>query len=195
MFKRLLQLCVLALPLSLPSPAFAAELPPEAGAARTVAMFDIFCLSQLPDLEAIEKVAKAGDFEPLTGAELEKYQPEVKAEELKAWRYKDFEEEFVLTMARTLPDAQFKKDAPEFADSVNFGCSLLIPAKDAKDALLAEMKKVMERDPDETWDQAPLKAHSWSGQTDKLLVFIYYYAPLEGDKGGFLSANVSVKNE
>jgi hypothetical protein len=195
MFKRLLKLCVVGFPLALPSAALAAELPSEAGAARTVAMFDIFCLSQLPDLDAIEKVAKAGDFIPLEGAELEKYQPEVKAEELKAWRFEDFKEQFVLTTARTLPDEKFKTEVPEFADSTNFGCSLLIPAKDAKDELLAEMKKVMERDPDESWDQAPLKAHSWSGQTEKLLVFIYYYAPLEGDKGGFLSANVSVKNE
>lgn len=195
MIKRLMQLSVLTLPLSLPCIASAAELPPDAGAARTVAMFDIFCLSQLPDLEAIDRLAQAGEFEPVTGKELEKYQPEVKAEELKAWQYKDFEESFVLTTSRTLPDEQFKKDAPDFSDSTNYACSLVIPPQDAKDALLAEMGKVMEREADENWDQAPFKAHSWSGKTDKLLVFVYYYAPLDGPKGGLLTANVSVKNE
>lgn len=195
MIKRLMQLSLLAASLALPSASSASELPAQAGPARTVAMFDIFCLSQLPDLQAIEKVAKAGNFRPLEGADLEKFQPQIKPEELKAWRYKDFNDDFVLTAARTLPDEQFKKDVPEFADSTNYACSLVIPAKDAKDALLAEMNKVMERNPDETWDQAPLKAHSWSGQTEKMLVFVYYYAPLDGDKGGLLSANVSVKNE
>lgn len=195
MIKRLTRAALLTLSLILPGAASAAELPEEAGAARTIAMFDIFCLSQLPDIEAIGKVAKAGEFQQLTGEELEKYQPEVKAEELKGWRYKDFDEDFVLTAARTLPDETFKEEVPEFADSMNYGCSLIIPAKDAKEELLEEMSKVMEREPDETWDQNPLKAHAWSGQTEKLLVFIYYHAPMEGSKGGFLSANVSVKNE
>lgn len=193
MTKRLAAALTLILALALPGAAPAQNLPEKPGAARTVKMFDLFCLSQLPNIEAVAELAKAGEFNELAGSELQKYQPPVKAEELRAWKYKDFDADFVLTTARTLPDAQFKKAVPEFADGTNFGCSLVIPAKDAKEALLEQMTGIMERKPDEIWDQAPLKAHAWAGQTEKMLVYVYYYAPLKGAKGGLLSANVTVK--
>jgi hypothetical protein len=102
--------------------------------------------------------------------------------------------EFVLTAARTKPDAQFKKDVPEFADSTNFACSLIIPTKDSKEKVLKEMIGLMERDPDEAWDNGPMRVHAWTGQTDSLLIYVHYYAPANEAPTGIVSASTFTKN-
>ncbi len=171
----------------------AQELPKEKGPARTVKMFDMFCLSQLPDLDGVARVAGFGEFAQITGKELERYQPEVPAKELHAWRFHDFEAEYVLTAAKSDPDAKFKKEVPKFSKSTNFACSLLIPAAESKEDLLAALVKLLGRKPDEGWDQGPMHVHAWSGQTDKLLSHVYYYAPSQKGPAGILSASTFVR--
>ncbi len=168
------------------------ELPKESGPARTVKMFDLFCLNLVPEISSIADAA-AGNFTELKGKKLEKYQPQVPAEELRAWRYEDFGAEFVLATTRSKPDDQFKKEVPDFAGATNFACSLIIPAKDPEEKVLKEMVELVGREPDEAWDQGPLRAHSWTGQTDSLLVHVYYYAPTSKGTTGVLSASTFVK--
>ena len=189
---RLIVWAVVALALS--RPVIGEELPKEQGPARTVKMFDLFCLGLLPEISEIAEAAAAGNFTELKGKRLEKYQPQVGAEELRAWSYEDFGSEFVLTTASSKPDAQFKKDVPEFADSKNFACSLIIPAKDPKEKVLKEMVGLLEREPDNAWDEGPLRVHGWTGQTDSLLIHVYYYAPAKKGPTGILSASTFVKN-
>lgn len=174
-------------------PVNAQELPAAPGADRTVKMFDVFCLNLVPEIKAIAKAADAGHFTELKGKNLEKYQPQVPAEELRAWTYEDFGAEYVLATTRSKPDDQFKKEVPEFASATNFACSLIIPAKDPKEVVLKEMVELVGREPDEAWDQGPLRAHSWTGQTDELLIHVYYYAPTKDGATGVLSASAFVK--
>jgi hypothetical protein len=186
---------VLALALS--RPVIGEELPKEPGPARTVKMFDLFCLSLLPEISRIAEAAAAGNFTELKGKRLEKYQPQVGAEEVRAWSYDDFGSEFVLTTARSKPDAQFKKDVPEFADSINFACSLLFPAKDPKENVLKEMVGLLEREPDEAWDQGPARIYEWTGQTDSLhtqVLYIGHHAPAKKGSTALLSTSAFVKN-
>lgn len=195
MGSRMMRLAVWAVvALALAGPVNGQGLPKEPGPARTVKMFDLFCLSLVPEISRIAEAAAAGNFTVLKGQRLEKYQPQVRAEELRAWRYEDFGSEFVLTTARSKPDAQFKKDVPEFADSKNFACSLIIPAKDPKGRILKEMASLLERDPDEAWDEGTMRVHVWTGQTDSLLIYVYYYAPTKKGPTGVLSASTFVKN-
>lgn len=97
-------------------PAIGDKLPKEPGPARTVKMFDLLCLSLVPEISKIEEAAAVRKFTELKGKGLEEYQPQFRAEELRAWRYEDFGTEFVLTTARSKPGPQFKKEAPEFAE-------------------------------------------------------------------------------
>jgi len=170
------------------------KLPKEPGPARTVKMFDLYCLSIVPEISKIEEAAAVRNFTELKGKSLEEYQPQLRAEELRAWRYEDFGKEFVLTTARSKPGPQFKKEAPEFADSKNFGCSLIIPADDPKEKVLKEMVGLLGRDPDKAWAQWPLRVHAWTGKTDKLLAVIHYYAPTKKGQNAILSASAFVKN-
>ena len=48
----------------------------ETPAARTVKMFNVFCLSQLPDLDGVAKAAGFGEFAPITGDELKAHTPD-----------------------------------------------------------------------------------------------------------------------
>lgn len=174
--------------------AAAQDLPEQPGPERTVKLFDLFCYAHLPDLDAVADIAAAGGFAELEGDELELYRPDAEAEALRAWRFDDFGAEFVLSTARSLPDDAFKADVPEFADSTSYACSLVIDNDDPAEALLDRTATLVGRAPDETWEQPPLRAHAWTGQTEELLVVLLYYAPLDGGTGGTLTSSVFVKN-
>jgi len=185
---------LLVVMLTFASPLYAQELPPEKGPVRTVKMFDIFCLSQLPELDHIAKFAGFGEFAEITGKELERYQPEVRADELRAWRFHDFGAEFILTAAKSKPDESFKKEVPKFAKSTSFACSLLIPATDPQAMVLKALVKLLGRDPDEISIQGPMRVHGWSGQNDKILSHVHYFAPVKGGPTSVLSARTFVKD-
>jgi hypothetical protein len=180
--------------MALSGPFSARALPKEKGPARTVGMFNIYCLSQLPDLEGVRQAAGFGEFAQITGNELEPYQPAVPAEELNAWRFHDFGAEYVLTAARTKPDEAFKQQVPAFANSTNVACSLLFPATDPRDAVLKQIVELLGRAADETWEEGPMRVYAWSGQTDKLLSHVHYYAPAQGGPTAVLSATTFVKD-
>ena len=55
----------------------AQSVPKEKGPARTVRMFDFFCLSQLPDLVAIERAAGLGEYDQITDDDLKPFEPDV----------------------------------------------------------------------------------------------------------------------
>ncbi len=168
------------------------DLPKEPGPARSVKMFDLFCLSLVPELSKIEEAAATRNFTELKGRKLEGYKPQFRAEELRAWTYEDFGSEFILITTRSKPAARFKREAPEFADSKNFGCSLIMPTKDPREKVFKEMVGLMGRDPDEAWAQWPLRVHAWTGKTDKLLAVIHYYAPMKQGPNAILSATAFV---
>jgi hypothetical protein len=174
-------------------PAIGQGLPRNPGPARTAGLFNFYCLSQLPAIEDVANAVGFGEFAEIKGEELQKYQPEVPAEELRAWRLSDFGSEFTLTSARSKPDAKFKKEIPEFANSKSVACSLVIPTEDADAQLLKEMVGLIGREPDEAWDQGLLRVHSWTGKTEKLLVLVHFYAPTKEGQNAIMSATAFVK--
>ena len=109
--------------------AVAADLPEQAGAARTVAMFDIFCFSQVPDIDAIANIAK-GNFDEVVGEERQKFAEGGPPGELRVWKYVDFDQEYVLTTLQSRPDEAMKAEVPQFADATSYACSLLLPRQD-----------------------------------------------------------------
>ena len=179
--------------LTLAGPVTGQGLPKEPGPARTAKLFNFYCLSQLPAIEDVANAAGFGEFAELVGEELEKYQPEVPADELRAWRLRDFGSEFILTSARSKPDAEFKKEVPEFANSKSVACSLIVSSEDADEQLLKEMVSLVGREPDDAWDQGPLRVHAWTGKTDKILIIVHYYAPTKEGQNAILSATAFVK--
>ena len=183
----------LAVTLALCAPAFAQEATKKAPA-NMVNMFNVFCLSHLPDLKGIATAAGFGEFAEMVGDEVEAYQPEVRADALRAWKFHDGDDEYVLTSSQSKPDDAFKQALPAFAESTTYGCSLLVPTKQANAKILEDLSKLLGRKPDDAWDQGPMRVHSWSGQTDKLFSSVYFYAPPAGAPTAVLSANVFVKD-
>ncbi len=171
----------------------AQDLPEKAGPERTAKLFELFCFNQLPEIAGIEKIAKAGGFTPLQGAELQKYQSDVPTEDLKAWKFNDLGGKYVLITAKTKPKAEELKDFPSFQGSTSYACTLFTPSNDPSDGVQKEMVKIMERKADVSYDQGPLKVHSWSGQTETLLVNIFHYASAKGQKTVLLSGVTFVK--
>ncbi|GAG10626.1 unnamed protein product, partial [marine sediment metagenome] len=138
-------------------------LPKKPGPARTVKMFNLFCLSLVPEISKIEEAAVVRHFTELKGKALKEYQPLFRAKEMRAWSYEDFGSQFVLTTTRSEPAARFKEEVPEFADSRNFGCSLIFRTNDPKEKVLKEMVDSLGRDPEEVWTQRPRRVHAWTG--------------------------------
>ncbi|GAG37292.1 unnamed protein product, partial [marine sediment metagenome] len=116
------------------------------------------------------------------------------SKKIRAWRYEDYGSQFVLATARSEPAPRFKEEVPEFADSKNFGCSLIFRTKDPNEKVLKEMVGSLGRDPDEVWTQWPRRVHAWTGKSEKLLAAIHYYAPTKDKSNAILSAMAFVKN-
>jgi len=170
------------------------DLPKTPGLERIVKMFDVFCLSLVPELSRIAETAATRNFTELKGKWLEKYQPQVRAEELRAWTYKDFGSEYTLTTTRSKPDAQFQKQFPKFANSKNFACSLIIPFWEVGDYFYDEVVRLVGREPDATGrDQGEHYIHAWREMTDNRLVIIEYQRPRPG-RVAILRAMAFVKN-
>lgn len=193
MIQRLLTMACFAVLFAWGGPANAQELPEKAGPERTAKLFELFCFNQLPDIAAIANIAKAGGFTPLEGAELQKYQSGVPAEDLNAWKFDDLAGKYVLITAKTKPGPEEMKDFPGFEGATSYACTLFTPSNDPSEGVQKEMVKIMERKADGTFDQGPLKVHSWTGQTETLLVNIFHYASAKGRKTVLLSGTTFVK--
>lgn len=176
------------------SPVSAEELPKEKGVARTVKMFDMFCLTQLPNVDGVARFAGFGEFAQITDDELEPYKLGTPAEELQAWRFHDLGAELILTASRSKPDETFKKQFPAFANSRNVACSLLIPNGDPPEEILKQLAQRLGREPDETRNEAGTQVYGWSAQTDRTVSRVYYRAPAEQGRKSTLSASAFVKD-
>ena len=158
----------------------------EPGALHTVGLFQVLCYDVIPDIESIAAIASEAGFQALEGEALEAFQPTVRAEELLAWRFEDLGQEFVLSASRSAPDDAVRRELPAaFQDAKSYACSLSnpSPAPDVVDV----MTEVTGRPPDEVWDQAPLRVHNWYGESENLLVQVYFYGALNQGVGGLLS--------
>lgn len=188
LLRRILLALVAAL--ALPAAISAQSLPKEKGAARTVRMFDFYCLSRLPDLESIERTAGLGEYDQLTGDDLKPYAPEGAAEQLQAWRFHDLGEAFVLTAYRALSGVS-SNAPPAFTKAPSVVCSLHIPAS-APEKILAELTKLLGRASDRSAAGAP--GQTWTLQTDKAFSEVHFFPSAAGSKDALLSARVLLKS-
>jgi hypothetical protein len=172
----------------------AEELPKEKGPARTVKMFDMFCLTQLPDLEGIERFAGFGEFAPLSRAELEAHEPATPAERLIGWRFHDFGAEMILTASRSAPDEDVKQRHPAFAKGKSVACALLLPGGDPPAEIVRRLARRLGREPDEQREEAGGKVWVWNAASDKAVSQVRYQVPAEAGGKAALSASAVVKN-
>lgn len=175
------------------SPAMAQGLPAKPGPARTAKMFDLLCLSKLPNLKAIAGLATANKFARLEGKALAPYRPQTSVDELHGWRFKDFGATYTLVITRSKPDAQFKSDMPAFANSVSYACSLILPNRFEKAAVVAAMGKMIGRQRDEAWNQGPMQVHSWRATTKTFFIQALHYAGKSRPNSSLLAATMFVK--
>jgi len=173
--------------------AHAQGLPPKPGPARAAKMFDILCLSKLPNIQAIAALAAQNKFTSLSGAALKPYRPQVPVDAMRGWRFKDIGSTFTLLVTRSKPDAQFKAALPAYANSVNFACSLIFPNKFAKAGVLAALAKIIGRKRDEAWDQGPMRVHAWKAATKKAYIQALHYAGKARTNTSLISASIFVK--
>lgn len=166
--------------------AFAGDLPSKPGAERTVKMFDTFCFSQLPDIDAIANIAK-GNFTPITGLALRAYGSGAPTDRLMAWKFKDAGSDYVLSATAGTLDAKATKDMPGFANAKSTACSFQAKNKDKQSEILSQMVALMDRKPDDSSKNRRFKIYHWVGVTEEVMVNIYYYAAASGAPGGLLS--------
>ena len=170
----------MALLLALPCDAQTAA--KETPAARAVKMFNVFCLSQLPDLDGVKKAAGFGEFAPITGDELKANAPATPAEAFYAWRFHEAGGEFILTAAQSKPDDASKA----FANAKDYACTLTFPPADAGQ-VLAELTALLKRQPDPAGRNIP---YIWTHETAKHLGRVEFHP---SSAPGLLSASVLVK--
>lgn len=178
----------------LTSAAQADELPKEKGVARTVKMFDMFCLAQLPDIEAIERFAGFGEFAQIFGADLAPYRSGAADEKVLAWRFHDFGAELILTARRAKPDAAEKQSHPAFANGRIVACSLLIPNDAPQADIVKELTTRMGRAPDEARDEADTHVSAWNNESPKAVGRVVFRAPADKGTKAALSASATVKD-
>ena len=179
--------------LAIVSPAMAEGLPAKPGPARTAKMFDLLCLGKLPDIKAIASLAVANKFAKLQGKALAAYRPQAPVDQLHGWRFTDFGAKYTLLVTSGKPDAQFKAEMPAYANSVNYACSLILPNKFAKAAVLAALGKIVGRKHDDAWDQGRMQVHAWKATTDKFFIQAFHYAGKALPNSSLLSASIFVK--
>jgi hypothetical protein len=184
-----LLLCALLLAAASPC-ALAQELPNEKGVARTVKMFDMYCLTQLPDIEGIERFAGIGEFAQILGADLAPYASGMPEEKLLGWRFHDFGAELILIAARAKPDEAFHQKHPAFAKAKTVSCSLLIPNHASRDEVVAALTQRLGQAPDESLDDAGVKVWAWNKETAKAVSRVIYSVPAEKGRKATLSATL-----
>lgn len=188
-----LLMCALIIAAASP-PAPSEELPKEKGVARTVKMFDMFCLTQLPDIEGIERFAGFGEFAQILGADLRPYASGLPEEKVLAWRFHDFGAELILTATRARPDAAFKAKHPAFAKARTAACSLLIPNEASREDVVKALAQRLGRVPDESLDDAGAHISAWNSETPKGVSRVVFSAPAERGRKATLSASATVKD-
>ena len=185
--KRTVGSVLLAFALAAPVPALAAGdiLPDGPGAKRIVRLFDLFCMTHVPNLETIAEIASA-NFEELKDKALERYRPAREPEELRAWRFSEYGGEFALVTARQAPGAGASPPDPAFAAATSYDCTLVLPDDIAQSDIRKELTTLMARAPDDTLKAGPVHAARWNGRTPEMLVNVLHYGPANGEPGGGL---------
>jgi hypothetical protein len=178
----------IALALAFPCDAQTAK---ETPAARTVKIFNVFCLSQLPDLDGVAKAAGFGEFAPITGDELKAHTPDIPTDALYAWRFHEAGGEFILTAGQSKPDDKSKKEAPAFANAKRFACTLTFPPADARQ-VVAELNALLKRQPSGTSSEGGASVHTWTHATAKHLSRVEFHSSSAAAPGQ-LSASVLAK--
>jgi hypothetical protein len=174
-----------------PLPAGAVELPKEKGVARTVKMFDMFCLSQLPDVDGIERFAGFGEFAQMVGEELAPYSSGLPGEKVLGWRFHDFGAELILTATRAKPDASFTQGHPKFAKAKSVSCSLLIPNDAPRDEVVKALGQRLGQPPDESNEDGNARLSAWNKETAKAVSRVVYRAPASKGGKATLSAHLT----
>jgi len=174
-----------------PVPAFAPELPKEKGVARTVKMFDMFCLTQLPDVEGIERFAGFGEFAQIVGDDLAPYSSGLPGEKVLGWRFHDFGAELILTATRAKPDAPFTQKHPAFAKAKTVSCALLIPNNTPRDEVVKALGQRLGLPPDETIEDGNTHVSAWNKETSKAVSRVVFRAPVSNGGKAILSAHLT----
>jgi len=182
----LVVLCAL-LPLS----GFAQVLPKEKSVARTVKMFDMFCLTQLPDVEGIERFAGFGEFAQMVGADLAPYSSGLPGEKVLGWRFHDFGAELILIAMRARPDAAFIQKHPTFAKAKTVSCSLLIPNDAARDEVVKALGQRLGQASDESIEDGSARVTAWNKETAKAVSRVVYRTPADKVGKATLSASLT----
>ena len=165
----------------------------EPGTARSVLLFDKLCCEMVPDLDRLQSIATSNKWQEVKGAALQSFAPPAPAKVLKAWKFQDFGVPYQLAVSQSDMDEQGKKDFPGFANAQSYSCSLILPAKAQRAELSAAMLKLMQRKPDETFDQGRLTFDSWNGQNETTFVIINHMGAKNGGPGGLLSVTMMLK--
>jgi hypothetical protein len=180
--------------LALTLTAWAQTAPAPEAAPRSVSLFKILCLHQLPALDDIAKAAGFGEYAEMDGDELEPLRSQIPDEELRAWRFHEPTGEFVLTAAKSSPDALLQAEAPEFAKATRYACSLLVPPSDPEAEVLNGLTQVLGHAPDESRQDGLRRVHVWREHSAKQLSQVYYYPSQPGGGASMLSASTLLKN-
>jgi len=162
--------------------------PADTAPPRSVNLFAVLCLHQLPSLEDIAKAAGLGEFAEITGEELARFAPQEPADELRAWRFHEKGAEFVLTAMRSRPRAR------EFAGATKFACSLAIPPAEPEAVVLKGLTQLLGRGPGETRQEGARLVHAWREEAAKHLSNVDYYTPASDGDAALLSASILLKN-
>jgi hypothetical protein len=169
------------------------SLPEQAGAERTIALFDQICYETTPDFSPLLARAKSEKWKPLKGKRLKAFAPEAPTSELKAWQVKDRGGSFFVSIITGDVDPPLKEAMPAFANAKAASCSLNLPGKTPVAEISKALQALIGRPPDDRWDQAPLTANTWIGVTDNVAALVYHYFPKTGKPGGLISVVVLSK--
>lgn len=155
-----------------------------------VGLFSRLCYETMPDIAAAESNV-GDDWTAITGQGLEAFRPSAETTLLKAWTFSEGGSTFSFAISSGPMDEQGKADFPAFAEARNVACSLVLNATEAPSAaVLRGLEALLERKPDETYDEDPHDVSAWTGEAEGLLVVLYYYAPKSGVPGGVLAMTI-----
>ena len=172
----------------------AQRLPKEKGPAHTVEMFAFFCLSQLPDLEGVKKAAGFGEFAQITGTELEQYRPPCRPTSSTPGASTITAPSTCSPRRGRSPTPSSRRPSPPSPSRRASPARCSFPPMSPRRRCSRRSLRCWVAAPTSSWDEGPMRVRAWSGQNDKLLSHVHYYAPAKGGPHGHLSATTYVKD-
>ena len=158
-----------------------------------VFVFNKTCYAQVPNVHAIQNMARELAWRESGGEDLKKFTTVADPEVLMGWDAQVGEQIYRVGVVQSTPPKSLAEAFPGFANGKATSCTIVVDDKQDGAQMVANMGKLAGKDPvSKDVAEGPLLTTTWAGGNDDLKVFLFAKTP-ENRKGGLMAVTVLQK--